>query len=554
MLTLSRGRALASALIAMAVASGCAEFAPRGGPALHMLVAEVAIDRGEYAVAAREYRLAAAKAKDPVIAERAAHVAFDNGQDRELELTAREWLARDPKSEVARRFDAVALLQLDRRSEAAEQFASLITSAYPTPGEAFTALSESLADLRNDTGAARTVAMLAARYPALPEAAYAEGLLALAAGDSPSALTAAAQARTLRPGWREARWLEARARIAGGDCPRGLETASGLAAEAGDSDRLLYAWLLAACERPAEARPYFEDLARTSSARAEALEGLAALDLDAKRWNEANEHYSQILPTGRNSERAWYGLATVADRKGEAAHAARLYARVTTGPRAIPAQLRAYRLLLATGEPFGAAGQLDEFVATTAEDRVAVTAGRAQILAEFGRGSDALALLDRAIAAYPDREEFRYAHATVLERTGKVDGALRELRKVHQSRPLDPTAANALGFTLADHEQSLAEAETLIRGALAERPDSAAIRDSLGWVLYRRGQSGAALDWLKRAYAADPDPEIATHLGEAEWAVGDQAGARAVWAAALERSPGDAHLTAALERHAGHSP
>jgi tetratricopeptide (TPR) repeat protein len=546
---LCRARTLWSVLILAAV-SGCESL----GPGPRMLVAEVAVERGEFPSAAREYRLAAAASRDAAIAEHAARLAFDNGQDSELERGAREWLGRDAHSEAARRFDAVALLQLDRRAAAAEQFARLIPTAYPTPAEAFSALTESLADLRNDTGAARTVALLAQRYPDVPEAPYAVGTLALSAGDSPTALASAARALELRPSWREARWLAARAHVAGGDCTPGLEAASALAAEAGDADRLLYAWLLAACERPAEARPYFEDLARGNTLKAEAFEGLAALELDAGRLDDAGEHYMKILATGRNTERAFYGLATVADRKGDVQRAARLYARVTSGARAVPAQLRAYRLLLGAGQPFLAARQLDEFIATAVEGRIAVTAGRAQILAELGRSDDAHALLARAIATYPDREELRYALATVLEHDGKVDAALAELRGVLRVRPLDPTAENALGFTLADHSRSLPEAETLIRAALADKPDSAAIRDSLGWVLYRRGQSAAAVDWLKRAYAGEPDPEIAAHLGEAEWASGDQAAAQATWRAALERSPGDPHVEAAVARHGGRLP
>lgn len=543
------------ACLCLALATGaCASLQTAQSPGMHMLMGEVAEGRGEYARAADEYRIAAAASGDAKIGERAARIAFDNGQDQQLERIAREWLTRDPKSEVALRFEAVALLQLDRRAESAEQFARVVDSAYPTPADAFTALTESLGDLRNDSAAAGTVGLLAAHYPQVPQAAYAHAALALAAGDSPTALTAVHAALALKPNWREARWLEARALIAGGDCTQGLGNAGTLAAESSDGDRLLYAWLLAACDRQAEARPFFEDLARGTNARSEALEGLASLDLDGRRWDEATNHYTQMLATGRNVDRAFYGLAIVADRRGEVNKAIRLYARVAAGPRAVAAQLRAYRLLLGQGLAEFAARELDEFIANSPENRVAATAGRAQILAELGRSGDAIALLNRATLAYPDREEFRYARAEVLERSGDVNRAIAELREVARTRPDDATAQNALGFTLAEHGINLPEAETRIRSALAARPDSPAIRDSLGWVLYRRGRAGEALDWLKRAYANDPDPEIATHLGEAQWTLGDRAGAEKTWREALERTPDDAHLKDALARHLGQQP
>jgi tetratricopeptide (TPR) repeat protein len=529
---------------------GCAGLG-EAPPGERMLLAEVAVERGEYAVAAGEYRLAAAATGDAAIAERAARVSFDNGQDRELARTASEWLAREPKTEAPRRFLAVALLELDERAAAERALGELVGSAYDSPAEAFTALGESLAALRNDTGVARTVGRLAARYPEVPEAQYAAASLALSASDSPAALAAVGRALALKPDWREARWLHARARITGGDCDGGLKEASALAAESTDTDRLVYAWLLTACDRGAQAQPYFADLARGRAVRAEALEGLAGLDVEEHRWDEATSRYTEMLATGRNADRAFFGLAVVADRRGERDRALRLYVRVTTGPRAVAAQLRAYRLGLEHGDAWSAARQLDEFVAAVAEHRVEVTAGRAQILAEFGRGPEALALLARAATAYPDRVELRYARATVFEQSGSVDAALGELRAVARQRPLDPTAQNALGFTLADHGRDLGEAERRIRAALAERPDSAAIKDSLGWVLHRRGRSAEGLDWLQRAYAVDPDPEIAAHLGEVQWALGDRATAERTWRTALDKSPGDPHLKHALERNLG---
>ncbi|MCZ8131853.1 MAG: tetratricopeptide repeat protein [Steroidobacteraceae bacterium] len=554
-----RAAVAATALAAAATLSGCAAGAGPGAnraadPRERMLVAEAAIDRGQYPLAVEEYRLAAAATGDARLAERAARVAFDHGQDAALARVAREWLAREPDSEVARRFLAVASLHLDRVDDAEREYAKLMDTAYPTPAEGFNALLQSLADLRSETAAARVMARLAARHPDVPEAHYAAASLALQAGDSPSALAHVARAQQLRPKWREAIWLEVRARIAGRDCERGLAQSRGLAAEAADADRLVHAWLLTACERGAEARPLFEDLARGRVARAEALEGLAALEAEASRYEEAANRYTDLLATGRGTDRAFFGLGLVADRRGDAAQAVRLYSRVTSGSRAIGAQLRAYRLLLERGEADLAAAQFDEFVAQAPEYRIVATAGRAQVLAEEGRSADALALLDRALAAYPGQDELRYARAFVLEREGRVDAAIRELREVLKQRPEDPSAQNALGFTLADHGRSLPEAERLIRAALAGRPDSAAIQDSLGWVLHRRGRSAEALEWLARAFANEPDPEIAAHLGEVQWTLGQRDVAERTWRTALERTPDHRKLKRMIERFLGTRP
>jgi tetratricopeptide (TPR) repeat protein len=43
-------------------------------------------------------------------------------------------------------------------------------------------------------------------------------------------------------------------------------------------------------------------------------------------------------------------------------------------------------------------------------------------------------------------------------------------------------------------------------------PESAAIIDSWGWVLYRKGRSDEALGHLERAYETLRDPEVAGHI------------------------------------------
>jgi tetratricopeptide (TPR) repeat protein len=457
-------------------------------------------------------------------------------------------LVRDPKSETARRFLAVALLELDDRPAAERELETLVHTAYATPAEAFDGLLQSLGELANEVGVAAVMADLASRFPDVAEAHYAAGATALAASDSPTARAEGARALALRPGWREARWLVARAEVVGGQCETGLGDAGTLAAEGRDADRLVYAWLLVACGR-AEAEPYFTKLSKIGNLKSEALEGLASIDIDAGRWDEAIARDSELVGAGRNAERGYYGLGVVADRRRQFGLAVRLYRRVTTGSRAAAAQLRAYRLLLEHGVPGLADAELDEFVTQSTENRITVTAGRAEVLAERGQGGEAMALLDRAARSYPDQVELRYARAAVLERLGRVDAAVTVLRDVRRERPLDPTAANALGFTLADHAMNLDEAERLIRSALAARPDSAAIKDSLGWVLYRRGRATEALPWLQAAVGADPEPEIQWHLGEVQWALGQHEAAIGTWRAGLAHAPDDRRLTEALVAH-----
>ena len=88
---------------------------------------------------------------------------------------------------------------------------------------------------------------------------------------------------------------------------------------------------------------------------------------------------------------------------------------------------------------------------------------------------------------------------------------------------LDPDyqhAWNALGYSLADRNIRLEEAQGYIEKALELAPDDPYITDSMGWVYFRRGNLDKAEEVLRKAYALNQDNEIAVHLGEVLWVKG----------------------------------
>jgi tetratricopeptide (TPR) repeat protein len=160
----------------------------------------------------------------------------------------------------------------------------------------------------------------------------------------------------------------------------------------------------------------------------------------------------------------------------------------------------------------------------------------------------ALEILDAGLAQYPDSFDLRMARVFALERMGKTDAAIRDLRALLVDRPGDAVVQNALGYTLADRNRQLDEAAALIAAALVNMPDSAAVLDSMGWVAFRQGRLQDAVRYLERARDLGDDVEIDLHLGEAQWALGDKDAARNTWQEALERRPNDTRLKERLEQ------
>src|SRR3546814_12187439 len=79
-------------------------------------------------------------------------------------------------------------------------------------------------------------------------------------------------------------------------------------------------------------------------------------------------------------------------------------------------------------------------------------------------------------------------------------------------------AYNALGYTYADQNRLLDEAEDLLERALDLDPDNPYILDSVGWYLFRVGDYEAAIEYLERSYRQLPSAVVAAHLGEVLWA------------------------------------
>jgi tetratricopeptide (TPR) repeat protein len=528
--------------------SGPARASATALPGEQLLAAEVALTRGEYPEAVRTLEASLRRGFNADVAARAARVAFDFNQWGALERIADLWISRDGKSEPARRFRAIARLQLDRPRDAAADLRVLLKTAYATPEAGFAGLQESLSGIDVSGTAAAAIADLLPEYPKVVEAHLAHAELSLRSLNSPRAIASAERALALRPGDREALWVRARAHVLARQCDAGVGEASGLAAEGAPRDRLLYAWLASACGHAGEVTGLLRELARQQALRTEALGQLAANALEAGRLDEAEAAFRDAAAAGRSPDAATFGLAEVAERRGNRAEAERLYSTIAEGGRAVPAQLSLYRLLNEDGATDLAARVYDQFVTATPE-RVGATISRAEFLTTHGRPADALVLCERALRVYPDDVGIAMTRAAALDRADRVDAALDALRGLRRARPNDPTVANSLGYTLADRGRDLGEAERLIREALAARPDSAAIQDSMGWVLFRQNRPAEAIPWLERAYAADPEAEVASHLGEARWATGDHEAAERIWREALARATDRRLLVETLARY-----
>ncbi|MFQ5491800.1 MAG: tetratricopeptide repeat protein, partial [Phycisphaerae bacterium] len=121
---------------------------------------------------------------------------------------------------------------------------------------------------------------------------------------------------------------------------------------------------------------------------------------------------------------------------------------------------------------------------------------------------------------------------------GQKEQALEALEQAYDLKPNDAGINNDLAYSWADSGINLDEAEKRLRFAVAQEPRVDAYLDSLGWVLYKKGQFAEAVKWLTRSLVAGAgeDPVIHNHLGDALWRAGKSEQAREHWIEAQQRA------------------
>ena len=124
----------------------------------------------------------------------------------------------------------------------------------------------------------------------------------------------------------------------------------------------------------------------------------------------------------------------------------------------------------------------------------------------------AMERINYGLKKYKDNGAFLYTRALVAEKVDRFDILENDLKKLIKLEPKNAQALNALGYTWANNNIRLKEANKYIDEALALEPNDAAILDSKGWVLFRLGNYKEAEKYLMRALKLNDDPEIVSHV------------------------------------------
>ena len=135
-------------------------------------------------------------------------------------------------------------------------------------------------------------------------------------------------------------------------------------------------------------------------------------------------------------------------------------------------------------------------------------------LTRSGKDGEARTLLEDWLAWKPDDTAVRLLYASALIRSRDITAAIRENEKLLTSFPNNPVLLNDLAWLYGEVEDD--RAVEFSRRAYKLSPESAAITDTLGWLLVKKGKTVQGLELLRKAHAGAPGQhDIGYHLAAA---------------------------------------
>lgn len=542
---------LPCAILLLALATGAAPVAVADATSA-TIAAMDALDRREYATAAREFTLAAEQSDDPSVAERATQYTFATGYDGYALRAARRWVELAPGSPLAH--EVLGRLKLRRHDVdgAAREVGLALGTGEPRRDEMYLAVGADLA-AEDDAGlVTRLLARLTGDDPLSPGLQMALGNAALRSRDYDLAAAAAASASIDDPDWAEPQVLAARVQAAAGGGEGADAALARLAALEGDEERAGLALervrILEELDRLPEARVVLEDLAGRFGERPPVVRARAFLDMRADDLTAASRGFETLAASQDDRFEAFYYLGQIAREQGDPELGRQTLSRITAGPYLLPARLAMAESLVREERIDEAADLLTQFIGDYPPKAFDALNYLAQLLANADRLDAALAAWDHALEFKPESPAALLGRGMLLERMGRLDEALRDMGAAAAIAVDDPVVQNAYGYTLANRTRRTEEAYARIRRAIEQAPDSAAIQDSMGWVLFRLDRPEEARSWLEQAFTVFPDPEVAAHLAEVWTATGEADRARDLLYSALVAHPGSEPVRAAADR------
>jgi tetratricopeptide (TPR) repeat protein len=269
---------------------------------------------------------------------------------------------------------------------------------------------------------------------------------------------------------------------------------------------------------------------------------IALILLQQEKDNEAEAYLQNLVNKPAWDAQACFYIGRIEYKKEHYDKALVWFDKVTQGGYVYDASMAAVSVLLKQKDYTEAENRINELLAKFPNQHLNILLLKAEIYNEQKDHQTAFDVLSDALKQFPEHRDLLYTRSLIAEKINRMDVLESDLKKILLKNPEDAGALNALGYTLVDRTERYDEAEQYLQQAIKLQPEEAVIIDSMGWLQFKQGKPVEALKYLRNAYDKQPESEIAAHLAEVLWTMGNKGEATDVFNEALKQSPEDEFL------------
>ncbi len=509
-----------------------------------LMAAELAGQRGQYAIALEGYMESAKRVNDPRFAERAAKIAMYMKDGKKTDEAISLWLRQDPKNLTARKIAALSALRAGNKQVAVDHLSTVLK--VDPAGFEKTALE--LASVLQRDGKSdlfyEVLDALAVKNPEQAAVYFVQSLLAMEMKNNALAEKKVQQALNIQPDWDKALIFQAQIAVFSEDLTKAktlLRNASVKYPENDKFKKLLAQVLIKAAEYEAATEVY-QSIVLSNPKDAESQISLALVYLQLDRDGEAEDIFKQLLGQPEWQNQSGFYLGKLEEKRGHTQKALAWFDKVTEGSFVFESAISAVSLLVKDNKFDEADSRLNLLAYQFPKQKLRIILMKSGLYGQQQHYEKGFKLLTDALVGQPEQRDLLYTRALMAERINKLDVLEADLKKILAKTPNDAEALNALGYSLLGNVSRYADAEKYLQQALKLQPNEAVIMDSFGWLQFKQGKLEQALGYLERAYAKQQESEIAAHLAEVLWALGRKEEARKIFNKAIKKAPEDEYL------------
>lgn len=517
-----------------------------------LMTAEIAGQRGQYALALDGYLRAANKIKDVEVIKRAAKIAVYLQDMPKLERSLQLWMEVDPDNLEAHYLLAIEAIKSGNKSRAIESL-DFILARDDSDFESNTlAMLKGLQKPAELALAYQVFEALSIKYPGNEKLYFVQALMDVQGKRNRQAQLKIAKALVLEPNWVKALLLQAQLYIVQGKLAEATELLQRADTEKPRMQiREQIAQLLMQQGRFDEAQDVLQDLIVQAPENNELKFKLALVYLQVDKEAEARDILEALVDDPAYRDRAAFYLGRIEAKARHAKEALEWFDGIGTDPYKYEAGISSILILMDEQRFKKGLLRVQRMQTEYPQKKSDLVLIESEIYSQMQAYAKAFDVLTTALLEDADNHKILYARALIAEKLDKLDVLEDDLKYILEKNPNNVSALNALGYTLADKTNRYAEAKVYLDKAIALKPNDAIIMDSYGWLLFKLNKVSEAYQYLQRAYELEPQVEIAAHLVDVLWIMGEESEARAILSDALQKNPSDSLLIEVKERLLG---